>query len=187
VATTLVKRTIPESEAGRWKKFAVAGAIASVVLMALPPAFSGVWAERLDRDLDLSANAYGWTGGFDQDSWVFGADENQRSEWLRDDGPALFVFSMPATETVGEIEAVLVQEGMRTEKKLFAGFECVQAVGESIDEEGNPLLWVRWFLFDRELGDVHIVAASVWPDDLALLESQLEDTLRSAAWIPLDG
>lgn len=187
LATTLVKRTIPETDAGRWKKLAIAGAVASVVLMALPPVFSGAWAERLDRDLDLSGNAYGWTGGFDRETWVYGADDDQRSEWLRDDGPALFVFSMPSTERIGDIEAVLEQDGMKVEKKLFGGFECVRAVGETVDEEGNPLLWVRWFLFDREVADLHIVAASVWPGDLAAVEPQVEDAVRTAAWIPLDG
>lgn len=186
LATALVKRTVPDNDPGRWKKIAVTGAIISVVLIALPLIFAGAFADRLDRDLDLSANSIGWSGGHDPNTWTFGADPDQRSEWLREDGPALFVFSMPVVETTRQLETALQQDGEQTEAKRFAGFECIRSVGESTDEDGNPILWVRWFLFDDEYADLHIVVASVWPEDLEHLEPDVEAALRLATWIPVE-
>lgn len=185
LATALVKRTVPDMDPGRWKKVAAAGAIVSLLMIALPPIFAGAFADRLDRDLDLSANTIGWTGSHDPNTWRFGADPDQRSEWLREDGPALFVFSMPIAETTQELETALQQDGEQTEPKRFAGFECIKSVGESTDEDGNPILWARWFLFDREYSDLHVIVASVWPEDLEELEPDIESALLSATWIPV--
>jgi hypothetical protein len=186
LSTTLVKRTVPVTDPGRWRKLAAAGAVASVILLALPPAFTGAFADPLDRDLDLSTNTFGWNGGHDPEAWVFGADPRQRSEWIREDGPALFVFSMPSEESAEALTAALEQDGQQTESRLFAGFRCVRSIGELADEDGNPLLYVRWFIFDDRHRDLHIIAASVYPEDLELFEPQVEETVRIANWIPLD-
>jgi len=188
LATVLVKRTLPDPRPGRWRTMALAGAAASLVLMALPPVFSGTFAERLDTDLDLTGNTLGWSGGHDSSQWRYEADVNQRSEWIREDGPALFVFSMPleAGDTVGVLESTLREDGQDTEKKHFGDFECIRSVEEVADESGDNMLWVRWFLFDRDHDDLHILAASVWPEDLQTLEPEVETLVQSATWIPVE-
>ncbi len=188
LATVLVKRTVPDPNPGRWRKVAAAGALASLVLMALPPAFSGGLSARLDTDLDLTANTLGWSGGHDPTRWQFGSDVNQRSEWIRDDGQALFVFSMPLEEggTLAAINSALREEGEETERRLFAGFGCIRSIGEVDDDDGNDVMWVRWFLVDSEHNDLHILAASVVPEDLPALEPEVELLVRSATWIPVE-
>jgi hypothetical protein len=54
----------------------------------------------------------------------------------------------------------------------------------SIDQRGA---WhgFRWFLFDEENGDLHILAVNVWPQDLQPLEPEIEAAVKSASWIPL--
>lgn len=185
LATTLVRRTVLDKNAGRWRKIASAGAVASLVLIALPPVFSGASANHLDTDFDLSVNTLGWTGGHDSDDWQFGANPDQRSEWIREDGQALFVFSMPFDETPRQTEAALKDDGQTTETKLFAGFNCVRTTQEYTDDEDNSLFFVRWFLFDEENDDLHILAVNVWPQDLQPLEPEIEAAVQSASWIPL--
>ena len=188
LATVLVKRTVPEPHPGRWRKVAAVGALVSLVLMAVPPMLTGVFAERLDSDLDFTTNTLGWSGGHDPAQWQFGSDVNQRSEWIRDDGQALFVFSMPVEEggTLAAINSVLREEGEETERKVFAGFGCIRSIGEVVDETGNDLIWVRWFLVDAEHNDLHILAASVVPEELGDLEPEVESLVQSATWIPVE-
>jgi len=188
LSTILVKRMVPDPRPGRWRALTFAGAAVSLVLMALPPVLSGAFAERLDTDLDLTGNTRGWSGGHDSSVWQFDADLNQRSEWIRDDGQALFVFSMPleAGDTVGALDSALQADGQQTERKRFGGFECIRSVGEVPDENGDLLLFVRWFLIDREHDDLHIVSASVWPEDFEALESEVKELLQSASWIPVE-
>lgn len=188
LATVLVKRTVPDPNPGRWRKLAAAGAVASLVLMALPPAFSGAFSERLDADLDFTANTLGWSGGHDPTKWQLGSDINQRSEWIRQDGQALFVFSMPLEEgdTLAVVNSALREEGQETERKLFAGFGCIRSVGAVVDDDGNDLIWVRWFLVDGEHNDLHILAASIVPEELQTFESEVEALVQSATWIPIE-
>jgi len=188
LATVLVKRTVPDPNPGRWRKVAAAGALASLLLMALPPALAGSFSERLDADLDFTANTLGWSGGHDPAAWQFGSDINQRSEWIREDGQALFVFSMPleAGDTLAVVNSALREEGQETERKLFAGFGCVRSIGEVADVTGNDLIWVRWFLVDGEHNDLHILAASIVPEELPTFESEVEALVQSAAWIPVE-
>jgi hypothetical protein len=186
LATTLVKRTVPDANPSRWRSAAAAGAVVSLILMAGPPALSGAFAERLDSDLDLTGNTLGWSGGYDSDSWLYGADTDQRSEWTREGHPALFVFSMADTSSVAATESTLQAAHEQTQVKLFGGLDCVRSTAEIADDEGHPMLWVRWFLFDHEHDDVHIVAASVWPGDLEQFETEVETLVQTATWKPIE-
>jgi hypothetical protein len=186
LATVLVKRTVPDPNQGRWRTVAVVGAVASLVLMALPPVFSGAFANRLDSTPDFAGNTLGWTGGHDPGEWQFGADPDQQSEWTREEAPALFVFSMPFADTVGQMEAALQQDGQTTERTLLGGFDCIRSVEASVDDAGDGMLWVRWFLFDHDNDDLHIIAASVWPEDLPVFEPEVGELVQSAAWIPVE-
>ena len=46
---------------------------------------------------------------------------------------------LPSTETAGQVESALRQEGYQTETRSFAGLPCVSAVGGASDDESNPL------------------------------------------------
>ncbi len=69
------------------------------------------------------------------------------------------------------------------ERTTIGGFEGVRVIEDGIDEEGEPFLWVRWMIFDREYDDVHILAASAAPGDLEALETEVDQLVQNASWI----
>jgi len=190
VATVLARRTRPDPKRSNWRRGAVAGAVASLALMAVPPVFTGVLGGAVnvvDRDLDLASNDLGWSGGHDPEAWAFGSEVDQRSEWIREDGQGLFVWSLPLG--VGETEETFiatVAENMGpdlVESTNLGGFEGIRVIEESVNEEGEAILWVRWMLFDRDYNDVHILAASSYPGEAAILEAEVDQLMRHANWI----
>ncbi len=187
LATVLVHRTKPDRDPTRWRRLVIGGAVLSLGLMAVPPLLHGSFGNRLDRDLDLSANGLGWSGGADPEQWQFGVEPNQRSEWIRDDGQALFVWSLPMTagETYESVaEDFNAESGnIVIESDIIGGFEGFRVVMNEVDEEGGAYLGVRWVLFDREFDDLHIIGAAVYPEGLESLESEVDVLLRNATWV----
>jgi hypothetical protein len=190
LATVLVHRTKPELDPARWRQLAIGGAVLSLVLMAVPPLLHGSFANRLDRNLDFSANQLGWSGGNDPEKWQFGVEPNQRSEWIRDDGQALFVWSLPlgSGETYESVAAAFTGESgdVVIQSNLIGGFDGFRLVLNDVDEEGGAYLGVRWVLFDREFDDLHIVGAAVYPEGLESLESDVDALLQTATWTEVD-
>jgi hypothetical protein len=190
VASVLVHRTRPDPKRANWRRGVAAGAVASLALMAVPPVFTGVLGGAVnvvDRDLDFASNDLGWSGGHDPETWTFGIEPNQRSEWIRDDGQSLFVWSLPLG--IGETEETFiatVAEGMGPDLVVptsIGGFEGIRVIEEGIDEEGDAYLWVRWMLFDRRYDDVHILAASTVPGETDSLEAEVDQLVAQASWI----
>ncbi len=190
VAAVLVHRTRLETKRTNWRRAAAAGAVASLALMAVPPVFTGVLGSAVnvvDRDLDLASNDLGWSGGHDPEAWAFGSEPDQRSEWIREDGQGLFVWSLPLG--VGETEETFIATVTQNmgpdliKPTGIGGFEGIRVIEESVDEEGEPYLWVRWMLFDRQYEDVHILAASALPGEVDSLEAEVDQLVQNANWI----
>jgi hypothetical protein len=186
-ASVLVHRTKADRVNTKWRRAAIVGAVASLVLLALPPILSGSFGNKLDRDLDLSANAFGWIGGHDPNQWQFGVEEDQRSEWIRDDGQALFVWSwaLSAGETYETLTAHIGGQKAHVPISItdLDGFRVEQS---DVDDEGDTYVWVRWVLFDRQFDDVHVVGAVVYPGGVEAFEADINELLQNAAWIPAD-
>jgi hypothetical protein len=190
VATVLAHRTRPDPNRVKWTRAAAAGAVLSLLLVALPPAFSGVFGgfvSLVDRDLDFAANAYGWSGGHDPEQWRYGFEPNQRSEWVRDDGQSLFVWSLPLgpddteEQFTADVTAGLPQADVKP--VAIGGLDGFRVVEERVDEDGDPFIFVRWMLFDSEFADVHIVGAPVLPGGVELLEVQVDQMITEANWV----
>jgi hypothetical protein len=190
LSTVLVKRTKPDPSRRNWQRGALGAGVLSAVLIATPPVFTGVWANQLDRDLDFSANTEGWQGGFDGESWMYGIDLDQRSEWIHTDGQALFVWSYPlGTAETFEIHAQDFAFGIgenAVEELSIEGFEGFRVVEMQADEDGNQLLWIRWVLFDRPNSDVHMIGASCAPGEDIALEERVSRLLMTADWRPVE-
>jgi hypothetical protein len=190
LASVLVHRTKADRVNKKWRRAAIAGAVASLVLLALPPVMSGSFGNKLDRDLDLSANALGWSGGHDPDQWQFGIEPNQRSEWIRDDGQSLFVWSwtMEAGETYESLSSAFNPGDLTSpiEEVSIAGLDGFRVEQADVDDEGDTYVWVRWVLFDRLFDDVHVVGAFVDPDGIEMVETEINELLQNAAWIPAE-
>jgi hypothetical protein len=186
LASVLVRRTRPERNAARWRVVAAAGAVVTLLLIAGPPLLSGAFANVPDRDLDLSANELGWSGGRDPASWQFGVDGGQRSEWIREDGQRLFVFAQPLGEEERfeeVVTALRAEYGDAAVSRSLGGFEALRVVEPRVDDEGGELLWLRWLLYDREHHDLHTLEAPLFEDDIEALEADLDELLQSASWV----
>ncbi len=193
LSSMFAQRTRPDPNRVKWRRGAVVGAVLSLVLMVVPPVFTGALGglvNVVDRDLDFAANELGWSGGHDPDGWAFGYDDNQRSEWIRDDGQGLFVWSLPLGP--GESESLFVSNvtaefgGDAVDSTTIGGFKGIRVVENDVDENGEPLTWVRWMLFDSENQDIHILGASTSNSELESLEAEVDQLVRSSGWIAVD-
>lgn len=188
MATVLVHRTKADRVNTKWRRAAIVGAVVSVVLLAIPPMLSGSFGNKLDRDLDLSANALGWRGGHDAEQWQFGVEPNQRSEWIRDDGQALFVWSwtMGADESYESLATAFNTGGQEVpiEPISLADLDGFRVEQSDVDDEGDTYIWVRWVLFDRQFDDVHVVGAAVYPDRIESVEAEINELIQKAGWVP---
>jgi len=190
MASVLVHRTKADRVNTKWRRAAIVGAVVSVVLLAIPPILSGSFGNQLDRDLDLSANALGWSGGQDPEQWQFGIEPNQRSEWLRDDGQSMFVWSwaMETGETYESLAGAFKTGGQEVpvEPISIADLDGFRVEQSDIDDEGDTYVWVRWVLFDRQFDDVHVVGAFVYPDGVEGVEAEINELLQNVVWIPAE-
>jgi len=190
MASVLVHRTKADRVNKKWRRAAIIGAVVSLVFLALPPMLSGSLGNKLDRDLDLSANALGWRGGHDPELWQFGIEPNQRSEWIRDDGQAVFVWSwtMGADETYESLAAAFNTGGQEIpiDSISAAGLDGFRVHQSDLNDEGDTYVWVRWVLFDRQFDDVHVVGAVVDPDGIESFEAELNNLLQNSVWIPAE-
>lgn len=190
LASVLVHRTKVEKKNKKWRRAAIVGAVVSLISLALPPMLSGSLGNKLDRDLDLSANALGWSGGHDPEQWQFGIEPNQRSEWIRDDGQAVFIWSwtMGADETYESLAAAFNTGGQEipVDSIAVAGLDGFRVHQSEFNDEGDTYVWVRWVLFDRQFDDVHVVGAVVDPDGIESFEAELDGLLQNTAWIPAE-
>ena len=190
MASVLVHRTKADRVNTKWRRAAIVGAVVSVVLLAIPPILSGSFGNQLDRDLDLSANDLGWSGGRDPEQWQYGIEPNQRSEWIRDDGQAVFVWSwtMSAGETYESLATASNTGGQEVpiEPISIANLDGFRVEQSDVDDEGDTYVWVRWVLFDRQFDDVHVVGAVVYPGGVEAFEADINELLQNAAWIPAD-
>ena len=190
VATVLAHRTRPDPNRMKWTRGAAVGAVLSLVLVAIPPAFSGAFGgfvNLVDRDIDLAANSLGWKGSLDPADWQFGVEPNQRSEWVRDDGQSLFVWSLPLgpedteQQFTADVTASLPQA--EVQPVVIGGLDGFRVVEERLDDDGAPFIFVRWMIFDREYSDVHILGAPVLPGGVELLEVQVDELMTEVNWV----
>jgi len=187
MASVLVHRTKVETKNKKWRRVAIVGAVVSLAFLALPPLLSGSLGNKLDRDLDLSANALGWSGGHEPEQWQYGVEPNQRSEWIRDDGQAVFVWSwtMGADETFESLTAAFNTGGQEVpiEPISVADLDGFRVHQSDLDDDGDTYVWVRWVLFDRQFDDVHVVGAVVSPEGIDSFEAELNELLQNVVWV----
>ncbi len=184
LASVLVHRTKADRVNTKWRRAAIVGAVVSVVFLSIPPMLSGSFGNKLDRDLDLSANNLGWSGGHNPEQWQYGVEPNQRSEWIRDDGQSLFVWSwtMDTGESYESLSSAFNTGSQLTpvETISLADLDGFRVAQSDVDDEGDTYLWVRWVLFDRQFDDVHVVGSVVYPDGVEAFEADINELLQNA-------
>jgi hypothetical protein len=149
---------------------------------------------RIDRDLALGAGAAGWTGGFDPARWRHGQDPNQRSEWIRESGQAVFVFAY----ALGPFQSFARREAAlrRAPLDLVGTIDAFSIAGRSglraVDRRpwnGAPAARLRFFVFDAERRETHLVEAFSGPDESAIARTDrdLREFLSLAHWVAPQG
>lgn len=181
-------RLVTEARAGAWRRLAPAGAAVSILTIALPLPFVGALVNRIDRDLTFAGAQPTWTGGFESAKWRHGADADQRSEWIREDGQTAFVFAYPLGP--GEGLEDLREELNRRELAepvadlAIARFSGLRAVQRVQGERGAPLWQLQYFLLDEEMRDLHVVLTYAEPGAARAAEQDLRALLSAAEWTP---
>jgi hypothetical protein len=185
-------RTRPErSEVRRrWTRLAAAGAVLSLAVIATPVAFRGTLAGTIERDIEPVAADLGWDGSFEPAAWVYGADAGQRSEWIAQDGLAVFLYAFPLGpfETFADVQAALTADGGALAEPLTpiadeVGFDGLRAVARQIDQDGQELLLIRYYVFDEESRDVHVISANASRQQANAADEEVRTLLRRARWV----
>jgi hypothetical protein len=165
---------------------------AATALLLIPLALSGCGRrqETIEHDLDLSANARGFAGGFDRGEWQWDRDRvEKRSEWRRQDGQIIVVWARPIDGSLDDFarkyDRQRLDDGLSATRRATLGGQGVLLSADDVTgEEGGALRELRFFVHDREGHDVHMLQVLCWPEDADGLAAEIGAVLASAKWVP---
>ncbi len=191
LAHVLTGRTKPDTEAGRqlWRKWTIGGGVLSLVALLGLAGVQGRLVNAVDRDLRFAAA--GWTGTWTPSEWKFFEDDGKtRSEWRHEDGSVLGVKGYPLdlTESFADVRRAFDKElaggGHQPAEPITLGsFEGFRAVFNLVQSDDTPIAGIRYVIYDREGGDVHMIFWNVPPEAVPLAEARLRILLAGMRWI----
>jgi hypothetical protein len=191
----LTARSKPETESRRfgYRRFALAGGLASLLIIAaaFPLAASG--RPVLDRDLEVDGPDSLWTGSRNTGEWQFFADESAaRSQWVHPSGLHVTLFAYPqgvldsATDFRESFRANLLKQGVqiiKDDEDIPSPHRGFRFLWLSRTEEGGQAGLIHYFVEDRENHDLHQAVAIVKPEHLETADALVRDLLSHAHWI----
>src|SRR5437867_4073758 len=191
----LTARSTPETETRRtgYRRFAVAGGLASLLLIA--GAFPLAAAARLvvDRDLDVSGENGAWRCSRNVEEWdFFSGNSSARSQWRHPSGLRVTLFAYPqgVLDSVDEFRtqfrASLLQQGVKLVKdaeNVPLPCRSFRTVGLGRGEGGEQLSFIHYFVVDKENRDLHQALAIVTQESGDMAEELVSDLLSHAHWI----
>ena len=191
----LTARSKPESESRRfgYRRFALAGGLASLLIIAgaFPLAASG--RPVLDRDLEIDGAGSLWTGSRNAGEWQFFSDESAaRSQWVHPSGLHVTLFAYPqgVLDSVSEFRtnfrAGLSKQGVqliKDDEDVPSPHRGFRFIWLSKTEEGGQAALIHYFVEDRENHDLHQAVAIVKPEHLETADGLVRDLLSHAHWI----
>jgi hypothetical protein len=191
----LISRSKPETEARRagFKKFAMAGGMASLLLIGGALPLAGKARPRLDRDLEVAGERSTWAGSRDASQWgVFSDDADARSQWRHPSGLKVTLFAYPGgafdntREFRSEFRSTLQKQGMelvKDDEEVPSPFHGFRFVGLSKNSQGETVSVIHYFVMDEENSDLHQVVAAVMEEDGEFAEGLVGDLLSHSQWI----
>ena len=191
LANLFAARTVPEEprRRQRWQRSALAGGAVSALAVAAPLLLAGTLVNRIDRDLAFHGEDLGWTGGLDRALWQFGVDEDQRSEWVFEDGQGVFVFAFPLGPFEGfaslrpELERSTTDPLGPILEFEFGELDGLRLADRWQDGDGTTLVRIRHFVFDHANRDIHLIVTHAEPEVAEQAFSDLIDLLETAEWV----
>jgi hypothetical protein len=186
------RRTDSPERRARWRRGAMAGGAVSVLALVVAIAGTGLMANGIDRDLDVSDGESAWLGSRDAADWeLFVDDPDMRSQWHHEDGWIASVFAYPLDP--GQTPETFHQSFVETEHQLgadvlldddslpngFRGFRIV----EQVDSGEEPIVVVHYFVHDPQGDDIHQVLLAAAVDSATEAEYAMRDLLTRANWV----
>ena len=191
----LTSRSKPETEKRRagFKKFAMAGGMASLLLIGGALPLAGSARPRLDRDLEIAGEGSPWAGSRDASQWgVFSDDADARSQWRHPSGLKVTLFAYPGgafdntREFRSEFRTTLQKQGMelvKDDEQVPSPFHGFRFVGLTKNSQGETVSVIHYFVMDEENRDLHQAVAAVMEEDGEFAESLVGDLLSHSQWI----
>lgn len=192
LARVLVHRTKPVGEAAAtsWRRFGIAGAVASLAAILALPAAQGLATNPIDHDLVFAHD--GWQGRFERATWRHFAEEPlARSEWVSEEDWTVTVLAEPLArgesfETFARnLDAERRAEGQPPLEPVRLGrLDALQAHTRFTTEDGVEAVSLRYFVLDREGRDAHLVFWNVAADGYEEAERLLEALIATGDFGP---
>ena len=195
VSHILVARTKPETPQtqSRYARLAVAGGIASFLLIGSAFPLAGAARPRLDRDLDVVGGGSQWEGTRNVAQWdAFQSNANARSQWQHPSGVrvTLLAYAQSPFDSASDFRSDFRQEWKKQDISLVLDDEDVPApfkgfrfVGLTHAEDGRPVSLIQYFIVDETNHDIHQATAAVLGEDAVAVDSAVRDLLEHAHWV----
>ena len=193
VGHIMLARTVPEpaDHRRRWSRLGIAGGALSALAIAGAASTMGKFVSQLDRDLDFSTA--GWTGTRRATDWHgYVDDPTMRSQWTHRDGWTVSVFGYPlrAGTTVQAVRARYLAGAKENGTKIVvqdsaipAPFDGYRFIREEVDDRGDRIEALDYFIQDDANADVHHLMMVVGSDELEEAETTLESLIANGHWI----
>ena len=191
----LTARSTPETETRRtgYRRFAVAGGLASLLLIAGAFPLAAAARPVVDRDLDVSGVNGAWRCSRNVEEWdFFSGNSSARSQWRHPSGLRVTLLAYPqgVLDSVDEFRtqfrASLLQQGVKLVKddeNVPLPFRGFRIVGLGRGEGGEQLSFIHYFVVDKENRDLHQALAIVTQESGDMAEELVSDLLSHAHWI----
>jgi hypothetical protein len=191
----LTARSKPEPPARQfgYRRFALAGGVASLLLIVAAFPLAAAGRPVLDRDLDIVGQDSLWSGSRNSGDWQFFSDEaSARSQWSHPSGLHVTLFAYPqgVLDSVGDFRsnfrASLQRQGVKVVKDdedVPAPYHGFRFVWLSRTEEGGEAALIHYFIEDEPNHDLHQAVAVVNPEHAERAEELVRDLLSHARWI----
>jgi len=193
VSHILVSRTKPETpqSLSRYSKLAVAGSIASLLIIGGAFPLAGAARPRLDRDLDVQGD--GWEGTRSVSQWdAFKDSAYARSQWQHPSGIRVTLLAYPqspfdsATDFRNDFRREWQKQGITLlldDENVPAPFKGFRFAGLSHAQDGRTVSLIQYFILDEANHDIHQATAAVLGEDTLAVDAAVRDLLGHARWI----
>ena len=196
ISHILTARTRPETPVRRswYGRLAVAGGLASLILIGVAFPLAGAARPVVDRDLEVSGADSAWQGSRNQAEWpAFEDDPTGRSQWKHPSGVVVTLFAYPRSvfddslaEFRAEVRQGFSEQGMTIlaeDEDVPAPFSGFRFLVSALTDKGDPMAQVHYFVFDEQNRDIHHLLAATGDEDPAVPDELARDLLTHARWI----